>query len=117
MLLQRLFRFRYSLRALLVFITLFALWGGYHANRGWKERRASAVLRRYGATFRWADSTYAQGWLGLPKTGYWLLVGTLWGDTRIGNVQVFCPLNDELADALASLPALEQLYLAQSYGS
>jgi hypothetical protein len=44
-----LLRLRYSLRALLVFLTLFMLWGGYHTNRGWRERQAETLLTSAGA--------------------------------------------------------------------
>jgi hypothetical protein len=111
MLLQRLFRFRYSLRALLVVITLFALWGGYHANRGWKERRALEVLQRHGAIVDLAHSIQGGGLIRSGKCLYWSLTGYLWNDRCIGQVQVYSPLDGELTNALANLPSLESLCL------
>jgi hypothetical protein len=80
MLLQRLLRFRYSLRALLVFITLLALWGGYHANRGWKEGRAVAVLLEHGADVTYWSTDWRLRPFGFIPSAYWGLVGWLWGD-------------------------------------
>jgi hypothetical protein len=44
-------RSRFTLRALLVAVTLFMVWGGYHTNRGRQERAAVELLRQGGAKF------------------------------------------------------------------
>jgi hypothetical protein len=85
MLLRRLLRFRYSLRALLVFITLFALWGGYHANRSFKDRRAELILLRHRARLEfWEIQPY-------------------WPERLISAVEVDSSLEPEVIDALAGL--------------
>src|SRR5262245_34071865 len=101
---RRKIRVRYTLRSLLVFITLFALWGGYHANRGWKERRAVEVLRKHGAQLGWGASLQGGGMVSLATGAYSLMVGAIWGDHCVGEVQVLAPLDGEIADALAELP-------------
>ena len=107
-------RARYSLRALLVFITLFMLWGGYHTNRSWKERQAEEILRQRGATFGYGQyptkGNVAERLIG----AYWRFAGTLWGERNITIVHYQGSLDAKAADALLSLPSLKSLYLSSS---
>jgi len=97
-------RFRYSLRALLVFITLFMLWGGFHAERGYRERQAQNVLKRrcvlhYGHRYTWLQPA---GW-------YERIVQTIWREPCVTGVAIGpAPTSAEIA-AIASLPQLQWL--------
>jgi hypothetical protein len=91
MFLPRIFRFRYTLRALLVFITLFAIWGGYHANRAFRERRAERVLGRAGIDL-------------VAEPGR-----AIWPYRFIVAARRVPSLNEELAHALIDLPFLREL--------
>jgi hypothetical protein len=92
MLLPRFLRFRYSLRALFVFITIFAAWGGYHGNRAFNERRAETILRR-------ADAHLSR----CPPSLH------LWPYRFIGEVYVESDLNPSVAWAIGHLPYLRRL--------
>jgi hypothetical protein len=110
-LLQRLLRFRYSLRALLVFITLFALWGGYHANRSWQERNAVEVLRLHGGRF--LQRGHYGGLDPLTQAGeyYRQLIQFIWGQPCICIAEISAELEPDVVDALRRLPYLEMLTL------
>lgn len=105
---RRKLRLSYSLRALLVFITLFMLWGGFHANRGWKERAAADALTKHGASLRWGRTRSTRTWFSPISTGYWRIVGFLWGERFITEVHVYS-LEPDVVDALCELPHLESL--------
>jgi hypothetical protein len=106
-------RFRYTLRALLVFVTLFCLWGGYHANRAFKQRQARSVLLRYNASIsselEWPEPPWDP--LGALDYGYQRLVQTIWRDPYVTHVSVTSPLPPEVIDALGALPHLRNLTL------
>ncbi len=92
---HRLLRFRYSLRALLVFITLFGLYAGYHGNRSFRERAAEKVLVRAGAQL----------------TSYPLKF-SVWPYKFIGEVRLTSAhLDPEVAQAIGDLPFLFDLHL------
>src|SRR3954454_11292929 len=95
-------RFRYSLRALAIFLTLFCLWGGYHANRGWRERHAERVLFRHGASIEYWTGESRSFVIGTPLRLYWKLVGWLWGDRLIRSIAVTGPLDSDMIAALAA---------------
>jgi hypothetical protein len=107
-------RWRYSLRALFVFITLFMLWGGYHVERGAKERAAEAVLvgSRGEVTYGPERSPGIGG-----SVTYWYqkVVQTIWRERYITSVTLYAdriaenPLTDEEVEAIASLPYLRGL--------
>ena len=111
-------RWRYSLRALFVFITLFMLWGGYHANRGWRQRAAEEILRKHGAVFGHGDCIdlrtpipgetklgYLRRWVGKK---YEETVHSLWGDCYIKCLAVSIE-DPEVIDAVEMLPQVEWL--------
>lgn len=89
----RIWRLRYSLRALLVFVTLFMVWGGYHANRGWKERQAETFLVSLGSKLQ--RGAY------LPISPYHFIV-----DARVSS-----KLEPGVVRALSDLPYLRMLTL------
>jgi hypothetical protein len=103
---RRLIRFRYTLRALLVFITLFMLWGGYHTNRGWKERAALRVLRQNGASISRESGTNYAGLWGQICGAYRSVVSRLWGEELVTSVHLYT-LDPELIDAVVLLPHLK----------
>jgi hypothetical protein len=110
----RILRWRYSLRALFVFVALFMVWGGYHANRGWRQRAAEAVLREHGATIylRTGGWKAKHSFIGRGQELYRGVVYLLWGDAQIYAVTLSGPLDTDVIDALVSLPALQALTLA-----
>ena len=104
----RILRWRYSLRALFVFIALFMIWGGYHANRGWKQRWAEKTLReKYGATFSYDLESYQKQ--SLVTAYYRLYVHRLWGERIIGSAHLTAQFEPEVVDALKALPGLRML--------
>lgn len=85
----RFLRFRYSLRALLVLLTLFALWGGYHTNRAMNERRCVVVLLRHGAEVEYSSSmAFSQ---------------SFWNERLVSSVHITSNLEEEVIEALATL--------------
>src|SRR5438309_2067073 len=107
-------RFRYTLRALLVFVTLFCLWGGYHANRGIKERRVEALIAR--------DSRFALQYgrrLDRPAlqltvlTSYDRLVRRVWGERGVTGIGVPSDIDAETMNALAALPSVESVSISE----
>jgi hypothetical protein len=93
MLLPSLLRFRYSLRALLVFITLFCLWGGWHADRSYRERRAEEALLRRGAN--------------LCREAHI----SIWRYRFVTELKIEGPLDHEVINSVANLPYLTALHL------
>jgi hypothetical protein len=104
-------RFRFSLRALLVFLTLFAIWGGYHANEAIKERKAEEVLARYHASFMYGPKRAGSGIFSEIKFRYQKLIQLIWQRRFITYVSLAAPLDADLVDALDSLPHLESMIL------
>jgi len=102
------FRWRYSLRALLVFITLFMLWGGYHAGRSWPERRAELVVRPWEAVLHRGPAR-PNSLLGYPVYAYQKLVQVLWGERFITHVTLCVEPKPEAVEAIAALPNLQGL--------
>jgi hypothetical protein len=107
----RTIRFRYSLRALLVFLTLLALWGGYHANRAIRERKAEEVLARRHASFMYGPKLSGQGWQRALAFGYQRLVQLVWRERFITYVSLSAPLDSEVLGALEALPHVEEMIL------
>src|SRR5687768_16063132 len=102
-------RFRYSLRALLVFLTLFALWGGYHTNRGMKERRALEVLRRHDGTSISVDSIRPrEGMVAFMADAYKSVVRLVWREPFVTSVSI-CSLDPSVTQAIQAMPHLEQI--------
>ncbi len=100
MMLPRIFRFRYTLRALLVFITLFALWGGYHANRAARERASERFLKDRGARL-----TYRPHGINLFRYRF------------VGEVHQLAQFDGATARALRDLPFLTALGLESPQSS
>jgi hypothetical protein len=110
-------RLQYSLRALVIFITLFMIWGGYHANRGWKQRAAEAVLRRHEARISYLGRDHRYLGNRLADT-YGALVHALWGETHIHGVDVRSNLEAEVVEALIALPQMDGLgIMPRAYSS
>jgi hypothetical protein len=104
-------RLRYTLRALLAFLTLFALWGGYHANRAIKERRAEAVLVRHGASLQFGPKRSGNSFSGLARFGYEKIVQLVWRERYITHASIFSTLKPDIVEALVALPHLESLWV------
>jgi hypothetical protein len=102
-------RFRYTLRALLVFVTLFCLWGGYHANRAIKERQAAEVLMRHQASFAIGPKRSHGGALDSIRLAYQSLVQLVWRERFVTHVSIASKLEPEVVNALIALPHLESL--------
>jgi hypothetical protein len=102
-------RFRYTLRALLVFVTLFCLWGGYHANRAIRERQAAEVLIRHKATFATDPIRPSRGALDSIRLAYQGLVQLVWRERFITHVSIATKLEPEVVNAVIALPHLESL--------
>jgi hypothetical protein len=101
-------RWRYSLRTLLVFITLFMLWGGYHAGRSWPERRAELVVRPWEVVLHRGPSP-PNRLVRYPVYAYQRLVQVLWGERFIGHVTLCVEPKPEAVEAIAALPNLKGL--------
>jgi hypothetical protein len=117
--LPRFLRFRFSLRALLVFLTLFGLWGGYHANHGWKERRAVEVLRIHDAGWSslYSDDPHDRWYR--TRLIYEAIVRKIWREQFLDRVSLRSTggltwADDEVLDALDDIPNLDRIELAPS---
>jgi hypothetical protein len=104
-------RVRYTLRALFVFITLFMLWGGYHAERGWRERRAEHVLLEHGAKLS-SQPAKVEATLGNSAAAYQRVMGEHWGERFITSAYITSSMEPEVVDALAALPHLNDLIIS-----
>lgn len=104
-------RVRYTLRALFVFITLFMLWGGYHTNRGWKEREAERILGRHHSGCGYGPKKVGSGWISELRFAYLKLVQLVWRERFITQAMVNAPPEGEVLDAILALPHLEGLSL------
>jgi len=105
-------RVRFTLRALFVFITLFMLWGGYHTNRGWKERAAENVLTKRGASCQYAKQTIEGDLIQRVAAVYGRVVQILWRERAVTYVSLDASLDAEVVEALASLPNLKSLWIS-----
>jgi|GEM_PF-3789038 hypothetical protein len=105
-------RLRYTLRALLVFITLFMLWGGYHANRAWRNRAAENILRRHGAQFSHVRSRVPRTALDHVGYAYRTIAEVVWGDRDITAVYTGSHLENEVVDAICDLPELDSIRIS-----
>jgi hypothetical protein len=104
-------RWRYSLRALLLFITLFMIWGGYHTNRSWNERHAERILAERGASFAyWTEPSGSTVWSNV-QFGYRKIVEALWRERSIKHVTLNSPPDLAAVQAIVALPSLESLDL------
>lgn len=103
------FRLRYSLRALAVFVTLFCIWGGYHANRGRRERTAVAILARYDAEIMPPPEYQGRRFVHRARNYYRSLVRTLWGEQFVSSVGVSSRLEPDIVEAISNLPGLDSL--------
>ena len=104
-------RLRYTLRALLVFVTLFCLWGGYETNRCIKERQAEETLKRRGASFDYGPKRSGTGLLASVQFYYQRLVQIVWRARFVTRASITSPLEPEVVAAIAALPHLEHLGL------
>jgi hypothetical protein len=108
---------RYSLRTLLVLITVFGVWLGSKVNQARRQKEAVAALMALGTGFYYAhqkDEAYPHG----INPGH-ELVAPKWLDELAGydffrtviSVQVSSPVSDEDLVYLAGLPYIERLYV------
>src|SRR4030095_4658115 len=105
-------RLRSTLRALLVFITLFMLWGGYHANRAWRNRAAENILRRHGAQFSHVRAGAPRTALDRVEYAYRNVAAMVWGDRPVTAVHTHSRLEGELVNAICDLPGLDSLRIS-----
>ena len=102
-------RLQYSLRALAIFITLFMVWGGYHANRGWKQRAAEAILLRHEAAIYHGTGRIPHGFTDHVVDAYDGLVYALWGEGRVMEIDIKSSMEPKVVEALIALPRLDKL--------
>jgi hypothetical protein len=107
-------RFRYTLRALFVFMAFFGIWCAYHANRTIRERRAVRVLDHYGATFRYRNDTEGISFIHSPSILYQRITSAIWREPSVTSVAIVTRLEPEIVEALAALPQLRALKLNAS---
>lgn len=101
----------YSLRTLLILITLFMLWGGYHTNRGWRIRASLAVLRNHHLSVAIEPTRKPHDIASRIRYAYLTLIHTLWGDAIVPQVHVASKLDPAVVKALNDLPDLQRLSL------
>lgn len=106
----RFIRFRYTLRALLAFVTLLCLWGGYHSERSWRERKAEEVLKRHGASFQYGPVSGGESAWSSTVFAYQKLVQSVWRERFITTVCLGQP-DDEVVEVACVLPHLRHLQL------
>ncbi len=92
-------RWRYSLRALVVFVTLIMIWGAYHASRGWKQRAAERVLIQHGAAISYRTQKRPRDF------------GSAWVDAEVNEVSLNSNLTPDVIQALLALQQIELLSL------
>src|SRR5688500_5561531 len=100
-------RLQFTLRAFLVFIALFMLWGGFHTNRSWKERAAAAALREEGMACSGGPELSGTGLMSNLKFSYDNVIHFLWREPYITDVTGCSTLEPAVAEAIASLPHLK----------
>jgi hypothetical protein len=107
-------RWRYSLRALLLFITLFMIWGRYHTNRSWKERYAERILAERGASFAyWTKPSGSTVWSNV-QFGYRKIVKVLWRERSIKHVTLNSPPDLATVQAIVAIPSRGQVTIVTS---
>jgi hypothetical protein len=112
------FRFRYTLRALLVLITLAAMWCGYHSYRARSERAALLVLNANGVKVTLDPHKSNAEKLSFSAV-YHRTVGEYWGERFVSSIEVTTTMKPSIAHSLSSLPYLRVLHIigSQSQGS
>jgi hypothetical protein len=105
-------RFRYTLRALLVGVTLFCLWGGFHSERAWREREAEKVLKRHHASIYGGPSQTGDGFVNKARFSYQKLVQLVWRERFITSVSVHAQPTPDMVEAVCALPHLEYVDLS-----
>ena len=100
-------RARFSLRGLLVCVTLFMLWGGYHTNRDREERAAAEFFQARGASIVYFPSRNCKSFVDRCSWCYTRVVQALWREPFIDHISVFGPMDDSEVDALTKLPHLQ----------
>src|SRR5262245_23720068 len=105
-------RLRYTLRALLVFITLFMVWGGHHANRAWRNHAIENVLRRHGASFSHVRASTPTTALDHLARTYRKIAEFVWRDLPVTALDTPAHLDSELVDAICDLPELDSLRIS-----
>jgi hypothetical protein len=91
---------------MLVLVTLFCVWGGFHSERAQRERRAAAILRERGATLVGRGRSLAN-----PIGWYEAATKAVWGEQFLFYAVVRADMTDEEAAAVASLPHLTHLHV------
>jgi hypothetical protein len=79
---------RFSMRTLLVLMTLLSLWLGYHAKRATDQRAAVRMIRKLGGSVMYDYQFAARqaGFQGTAQPGGWLWLRRLIGDEYFQNV-------------------------------
>jgi hypothetical protein len=105
-------RVRFTLRALFVFISLFMVWGGYHTNRALKERNAVAILRRRDASIGFVEMRNQRGFVGDITRHYRRLIQFIWRQPNVTSVALVSTLDDDVVNAIRSLPRMSELAIS-----
>lgn len=106
---------RFSLRALLILITLGCIWAGFHAGPAWKERRIAAIFERHNTQWGRAGIPGSEQDLGWKIAyHYKQVVRLIWGQQYIETVYVRSKIEPELVEAIAAVPGLKTLSLLPS---
>jgi hypothetical protein len=100
-------RFRYTLRALLVFITLFMLWGGYHSERAHRERAVEKLVTRHSLGVGYASTTATFA----PPIWYQRIVTSIWGERFIAGISFDEDITLADAKIVANLPNLKYVWI------
>jgi hypothetical protein len=108
-------RLRYTLRALLVFITLFMLWGGYHTNRSWKERAAVELLQRHHASLTYGPDRPGSDFASYVVFAYEKLAQFIWREPFVTRAKISAPLEPDVVEALCALPHAKSVGVSPNY--
>ncbi len=107
--------YQYSLRSLLIVMTVFAIWFGPHMDRARKQKRAVEVFREIGGEVRYENHFQHQANVtrfdkGKPSTPKWLgkIVGVDFFDS-VRTVYLYDKVRDEHLAHLKSVPEVESL--------